>query len=170
MLNFQDISQYLPYGLLVQYECRKYTAMALFIYSPPDESEVGLIIYEDDLPEKSAVKISQIKPFFRPLSQLVQEIEHDGQKFVPIVELAKIACLGFERKLPIEIFRNGFAYTVAYDNSHFTFEPTIFLGFINSNLQIPKNQKALFDKMVSWHFWLGDQSYFEKGIILPINV
>jgi len=30
------------------------------------------------------------KPIVRPLSQLTQEIEHNGEKFIPIVELFKI--------------------------------------------------------------------------------
>lgn len=35
--------------------------------------------------------LNDIKPLLRPLSDLTKEIEHNGEKFVPILELARIA-------------------------------------------------------------------------------
>ena len=49
---------------------------------------------EVQITEKSFTRVTvllhEIKPFLRPLGQLTQEIEHYGERFVPIVELLKL--------------------------------------------------------------------------------
>jgi hypothetical protein len=39
---------------------------------------------------KEWLHISKYKPLLRPLSQLTQEIEHNGERFVPMIEIVKM--------------------------------------------------------------------------------
>ena len=170
MLKFSDLCQYLPYGLLVQYEKTDWVLDGLIFGNGK-----AILCKDDD--QKYDIPISQIKPYFRPTSQLVEEIEHDGQRFVPIVELAKIKGYtpkgNFDSNSGIGIYWCELL-TPQKKNTDFTFLENSFYisewdSKFNSRILNCLNQNSLFDKLIEWHFWLGDQSYFDKKIILPIK-
>lgn len=74
-------------------------------------------------------------PIMYPLSMLTQEIEHNGEKFVPQKELG-----------------------------HLDFE-----WLINAVKPHELVKRANYEDVVKlheWHFWTGDQSYFDKGLIV----
>lgn len=81
-LTIAHIAPYLPYGLKVQ-----------DIYSGKIDTITSLydIIEYDDIKIKighsNAEHIWMFKPILRPLSQLTQEIEHNGERFVPVDKL-----------------------------------------------------------------------------------
>lgn len=84
-LELKDICGYLPYGLKYQWTNMK---------------SVRLISMTDEVDYSSQHSLStawewmmhrQARPILRPMSDLTKEITHRGEKFVPLVELAKIA-------------------------------------------------------------------------------
>lgn len=83
-------------------------------------------------------------PIFHPLTDLTKPCLEGGK--IPIVELAKMLTTtdGCE-------FDEEFA------------EEWI--------LKLKKTELPYFlcEKLFFWHFWLGDQAYFEKGLIVDIN-
>ena len=90
--------------------------------------------------------IPEIKPLLRPLLDLTKEIEINGEKFVPIVELAKIAypdlVWEFDRTRAISEWKKEPAY--------FFFQKNSFFACLFNNA-IP-NQIVLFNKLFEWHF------------------
>ena len=74
-LQIQHLSPYLPYGLKVR---RKSSNREIII------DMYAYNIY--DILQHTSI----YKPILRPLSDLTKEIEVNGKKFVPIVELAKL--------------------------------------------------------------------------------
>jgi hypothetical protein len=90
---------------------------------------------------------SNKKPIFRNLAtDLTREIKHNGSEpFMPLEELLKNSCFNTSRMSLEEI-----------NNYKEVFTPP-FISY--------EDAKTL----MQWHFWLGDQSYFEKGIILDFN-
>ena len=99
-------------------------------------------------------------PILHPLSDLTKEIEHKGEKFVPMVELSKLA--GFEPQQldPIDeivAICNNYSISFGYEKGSF------FAGRINfkendwiEDITI-KNQLQLFSKLIEWHFSLMDE-------------
>ena len=167
-LTFKDIAKYLPYGLSVL------NTMAVSTKDIPPIKIVGWDVRGSSLKMAFGIfiGIEETKPILRPLSQLVEEIEHDGKKFVPMVELAKM--INYE-------FTNGYK-RLDYYNSQAIHEESVEFGLDydysgvsfylikgtnggGDYLQV-ENQEALFQKLYEWHFWTGDQSYFEKGLLI----
>lgn len=86
------------------------------------------------------------KPLFHPLSDLKKEIEHNGEKFVPIERLK-------------ELFITNL--TCSDTNIWIDQKSEAQLSILAlSNIR---------DKLIEWHFWIHDQKYFDEGIILDIN-
>jgi len=90
-LTIKELAPYLPYGLKVQH-----TSFYEF-----GENIVALDILESLCTDCATFEMSkhyyltdiednecEIKPILRPLSDLTKEIEHNGEKFVPILVLA----------------------------------------------------------------------------------
>lgn len=80
-LELKHLSPYLPYGVNFLTVFDKQTPKLL-------TGICGNIIYYED--HEKWIAIDAIKPILRPLSDLVNEITHNGQRFVPLFELAKI--------------------------------------------------------------------------------
>jgi len=80
VLTLADLAPYLPYGLKVVSKINNYSYTLLGACK--DE-----ILIQDDLNGWYATNI--FKPILRPLSDLTKDIEHNGERFVPIIELYK---------------------------------------------------------------------------------
>jgi len=90
-LELKHLSAYLPYDLDVvcidkgvtyfgkQISIHSFRIRKNFI------SNNYQLVYENE-----GVNIKDIKPLLRPLSQLTQEIEHNGERFVPMIEIVKM--------------------------------------------------------------------------------
>lgn len=110
----------------------------------------------------SCFESNQFKPIFRPISDLVNEIEINGISFVPILELAKIIWgdIPFEiHKDRVELITNY--STSLYENSRyktFSYKDNSFIfNVLDSDLKIigcytVKNQLELFENLFKWHF------------------
>ena len=155
-------------------------------YEEITDKMIGMELGSDDkwychYEEFGEVEIDLIKPILRPLSDLTKEIDHKGEKFVPIVQLAKIA--GFEVELfgfTIETshysFReHGFRYGVllkggAVKNGSYDFvydhEISAFYNTYPTCKQI-HNQLPLFQKLIELHFDIA--GLIEKGEAIDVN-
>ena len=98
-------------------------------------------------------EINDCMPILRPLD-LTKEIEHGGEKFVPIVELAKIA----SSKLKWAVaFKDGQCYigTDVYQKQYTFFysvyEQSFYINSIRDMKHTPYQFK-LFQKLIEWHF------------------
>jgi hypothetical protein len=111
----------------------------------------------------------EIRPILRPLSDLTKEIDHNGEKFVPIVELAKIATK--EKKCYITNANQGTCYVDAEFNKKgfFIYSQNTFMWQVGSKAepQIVWNQISLFNKLFQWHFDVF--SLIEKGLAVPLT-
>ncbi len=98
-MKIEHLAPYLPYGLkceIITNPCKGQTGTlqslstnnGVVIYSPVDDARFNHHNYLERT-------LSDIKPYMRPLSDLTRDITHNGETFVPIVELAKLA--GFEK-------------------------------------------------------------------------
>jgi hypothetical protein len=77
-LTTRELAPYLPHGLSVKYRL-------IGRHSAHKES-----ILEGRMLDSLAI-YQYVKPLLRPLSQLTEEIEHNGEEFVPIRELFQMA-------------------------------------------------------------------------------
>lgn len=108
---------------------------------------------------------------FHPLADLTKPCLEGGK--IPIVELAKMSFMydesemyNFEKQYvdgEFVIAECGNEFRVVFDGKSFWQQSGC------GNIRIANNQHQLFEQLYSWHFWLGDQTYFEKGIIVDIN-
>lgn len=84
-LTLEHLAPYLPYMVNV-----------IFEYKPSFKCDPNYFKTENLHPSnisiigKKTYSVVSSKPILRPLSDLTKEIEHNGVKFVPIVELLKI--------------------------------------------------------------------------------
>jgi hypothetical protein len=90
-LEIKHLAPYLPYGLKVQHttfvEFGKTIERIQTLECLSDECATfpsGMDYYFDDENE------CEIKPLLRPLSDLTKEIEHNGERFVPIEKLKEM--------------------------------------------------------------------------------
>lgn len=117
----------------------------------------------------------QIAPYLRPLSSLTKEITHNGETFVPIVELAKIAekdhfvnsdltvRSGKETHGVGWIDENGTGYAFAYCEEHNGF----YLKSKPYTDLIVGSQQLLFQKLYEWKFDIN--GLIDSGLAIPIT-
>ena len=92
--------------------------------------------------------ISEIKPVCHPLSDLTKEIEHKGEKFVPIINIAKTMYPNHEWSLS----KNG-TYAITRENT-FEYDYGYDCFLMNNSAQMPQITYLL--KLLEWHFDLFD--------------
>ena len=110
--------------------------------------------------------IEQIKPIVRPLSDLTKEIEHKGEKFVPIIELAKVAFTNSRYSFKLSEGLDKFVWIDDdWNNFKFYFEGYNF-HYDGYNRFIP-NQFKLYQKLIEWHFDIAD--LISKGEAIDVN-
>ena len=156
-LEIKHLAPYLPYGLKAKFQaknkktCRKYVIGTISVMY----SDCSICCYDtvNATPDN-------FKPILRPLSDLTKEIEINGEKFVPIVELAKIAypdlVWEFDRTRAISEWKKKPAY--------FFFQKNSFFACLFNNA-IP-NQIVLFNKLFEWHFDVF--GLIDQGLALPL--
>jgi hypothetical protein len=163
-LTFENLAPYLPYGLIaemIMYKCDYVGKKYDIIKGVEQWSKNGdwCLLTEGG----SKPPLDKIKPILRPLSDLTKEIEVDGEKFVPLIELCKIY-LPDECRLGVPYTCNG--YTITYGG--LTFGYTREEGFCVSDKDYHDlNQLTLFKKLYKWHFDL--EGLIEKGLAISYN-
>ena len=139
-LELKDLSPYLPYGLKI-------------IDGWGDEKTL----------DYSYLHNVHCKPILRPISDLTEEIEHNGEKFIPILRLYNVSeenekDYSFEYEF-IESWGSGKILRVLHDKdiytdfiySDFCFYSSLTIGGEQSHLQL-KNQYFLYTMLFEWHF------------------
>ena len=132
------------------------------------------VFYRVDESTSGSDSDTQFIPIVRPLSDLIKEIEHQGDKFVPIVELAKIAeesnikILDYKQKDSVfgvkYISEEGIECVFAFHE-----EGQVFAIYsINDRLfDNCMYQLQLFQQLLKWHFDLFGG--IESGEAIDVN-
>ena len=114
-----------------------------------------------------AKNIDEVFPILHPLSDLTKPIEHKGEKFVPMIELAKIEGIGCDGIVVVKGDYKGYVlnsgileFVYSPDNNSFQLS----IGIPSMDVD---NQLSLFQKLVEWHFDLAD--LISKGEAIDIN-
>lgn len=107
------------------------------------ESETIFIIAESGY-EIDSIPLGYIKPILRPLSDIVNEIEHKGEKFVPLHKLLELSNFDLSKMDNDEIlsYKNQFSdlYFLNYTDAQQLFEWHFdIFNLIESNLAIDIN-------------------------------
>lgn len=101
-----------------------------------------------------AKEFTNVKPILRPLSSLTKEIEHKGEKFVPIIELAKInyADISWTGKFTLD--QNVVHFDSYKSINYFWYdkEDKCFVVLFSDETVRVKNQFELFQKLIEWNF------------------
>lgn len=98
-----------------------------------------------------AIILHDFRPLLRPLSDLTSEIEHNGERFVPIVELNKI-----RRDFGFGDVTNDLAFEDYGE------------GAESWGYSLDLNEAILiYNKLSEWHF--DHQGLIERGLALPIT-
>lgn len=106
------------------------------------------------------VYFSEVLLILRPLSDLTKEIEHNGEKFVPIERL-------FEIENPQHSANGrGYYYEVVpnWVSCSTNYTAVAFAVYLNS---ITKNQYWVIEQLISWHF--DCFSLIENNLAIDIN-
>lgn len=108
----------------------------------------------------------EIKPAVRQLSDLTKEINHNGETFVPIVELLKIRYKGFyEHNLGSRYAEaettNHNNYAEAYFSFHAVFSIKVWY------LSLKDEPSWVVDKLKEWHFDVYD--WIKDGKAIDVN-
>lgn len=118
--------------------------------------------------------IDECKLILRPLSDLTKEIEVNGKKIVPIVELAKITLPDYqyeiEKTFSISESKIGIRFNVNTKLVFFGYDSDFYLNTIlNKKLarHTPNFQYLLFQKLFEWHFDIF--GLIEAGDAIDIN-
>jgi hypothetical protein len=151
-LELKHLSGYLPYGLKVRYIERNETHILDF----------------SNLNSICSYQI-HLKPILRPLSDLIKEIEVNGEKFVPINEIAKIHIdwnkddsnlkvrYSHQRQCNIEIEWNHTS------SKELFFSDDLFIMTERVHL----NRFWVIQKLLEWHFDI--YGLIENGLAVDIN-
>lgn len=194
-LETKHLAPYLPYGL-------KFTFTKDYYYPYPSMQKKGFYFTFDLLESPKIIYCSNInkswidvvlnqdyfKPILRPLSDISKEIEVNGEKFIPIFELAKISNFKHDFKRIVnengtivlysdvskhpELDHPGLVHFFEMDTEDcdfdYGFESLGQDGEVCDTFFFPiKNQLSLFNKLFEWHFDVF--GLLEKGLAIDIN-
>lgn len=118
-------------------------------------------------------KWNNIKLILRPLSDLINEIEIDGKKFIPIVKLMDLSVNMNWSETDHMISESGCQeWWCRWKDSHVSIfgynkESQYFYNLLNDEHQKVYNQKELFNHLYKWHFDV--DGLIDKGIAIDIN-
>lgn len=131
-LGLKHLAAYLPYNL------KFYDGINIHIL---DEENLSGVVCD-------IKHLSIIKPILRPLSDLTKEIEHNGEKFVPI-EHIEVVMLG------------------QWSDSCEDYVDAILDDLSNVDVLINKCPYDILQLLLEWHFDVF--SLIEKGLAIDIN-
>ena len=176
-LEIKHLAPYLPYGLKAEmldykndYVGRQFDKI-IGIYQWSKNNDWCILTDGGSKPS-----LSRIKPILRPLSDITKEIEHNGERFVPMVELAIIANLDTTgSRLSSTESAYGIRCNIENDADS---DKWVVLGFDAVNgfgehyrpsneWTIVQNQLELWQKLYSWHFDVF--GLIDAGLAIDIN-
>lgn len=179
-MKLEKIAPYLPYGLkgkvtltMIRPWIEKIVTIKGIRYyrtHQPEPNELWQVMEADG--SLDSLQGEYIKPILRPLSDLTKEIEHNGETFVPIIELAKefqnqtIYKVSHYRDPEIHTTFIGEKFARLYccvdgDNQRYNY-------FDVSITHVKKMKFSLVQKLISWHFDL--ENLIESGEAIDITL
>ena len=152
-LEIKHLAPYLPYGLKLKRDSCHY------IYT------LKGMVFSDVVFETGKSPIKFIKPILRPISDISKEIEINGQKFTPIVELLKLRYNAwYEKKIGTRYAEIEFDNTSAWFSFQATFDIKV-MFFKDDIFSYP--DYWIIQKLAEWH--IDFQGLIEKGLAININ-
>lgn len=151
-LTLEHLAPYLPYKLKLLYS----------------DGSVRQLLYLD---YRGIIPV--FKPILRPIYDLCKEIEHEGIKFIPIVELF---CTRYQREA-FDILEIGDNYIkISWDkvrtsvekfSYHHATQSFIYYEARSRKIKRIPFQHSMFKKMCSWHFDVED--LISRNLAIDIN-
>ena len=159
-LTLEHLAPYLPYGLRCQWnQSKPFELMGL--QKGNDSVNNELWTWRDGSKYLTGY-LYECKPILRNLSDLTKEIEHNGEKFVPLFELCKMQGFSMGAKSNWEYsYSTEFnCNTAMMKNKDWIFrylgkQGDFYLNGIaehNKKHQKSHKQLAMFQKLFEWHF------------------
>lgn len=164
-ITIEHLSAYLPYGLEVKKRVGGEVLQMMSLSTVTHKGQICIETYSGTYGDM------WFKPILRPLSDLTKEIEHNGERFVPFEEIAKIECPNIsgavEKIHSITAFNRGLSFKstqmgVMYRYEGVTVEITHFKDAIFHKRVVNGNDSWVFSyfhnyptiiqKLLSWHF------------------
>jgi hypothetical protein len=142
-LELKHLSGYLPYGLKIETHG---IITKLFSINP----DYGTLKFIDKDNEPYNTSIKYIKPILRPIPDFTKEIEVNGEKFVPKIELDKIC-----RDLQFYGFSDFKLFGIGESLNYFGSEYDL-IDIYN-----------VIQKLLEWHFDI--YGLIEAGLAIDIN-
>ena len=151
------MSHYLPYGLNLKSDNKTLELIGI---------QGDLVLLNDNSNCVSSMSNEFYwKPLLRPISQLTEEIEHNGEKFMPIRVLYNMARISHQNHVEKEEFikawggnyilrvyaSDDYYSEFVYGNDCFSYR-FVDLKHNYSGDNPIRNQLSLFNKLFEWHF------------------
>lgn len=161
-LELKHLSGYLPYGLKIShkefldYEFKGHIMVPAFYEGCG--KEIGIITIINDSWSYP------VKPLLRPLSDLTKEIEHNGERFVPVEKIISLLPFGEDYKSTISwryVERTKETKFIIIE-SNVAKEIIIWLGS-----GIMSNQYWVINMLYEWHFDI--HCLIESGLAIDMN-
>ena len=187
-LELKHLAPYLPYDLKCKYlfnTCSgKIIEQKIFTLTEINKSSLWKYWTRDETFTNQigcagmGFRSCDFKPILRPLSDLIKEIEVNGEKFVPIIELAKYCYNKIFNEIPIlddhELLSEGDSCGLIsyYENerislTHDKDDRFYSFTFYISGEELKVNQFELFNKLFEWHFDI--YNLIENGLAISYN-
>ena len=169
-LRIEHIVPYLPYELKMSVNSELYPNPVLIglksIYAYMSYYGTGL-----------AFEINKTKPYLRPLSDLVEEIEHNGEGLTPLHRLFEMIPKNNyidykgECNIPKYQIDDGWNHCISYtDNIQevcLSYGCESFWLMVDADVCLLDNQLGMFEKLFEWHFDVF--GLIDKGVAIDVN-
>ena len=167
-LEIKNLVPYLPYGLkaeMLDYQkdyVGKNIDTIVGIHQWDKSGKLWSLLTEGG----SKPSLDRTKPLLYPLEYLTKEIEVNGEKFVPIVELLKIKHKGWViEKVNTRYNEIDFEINYNYAKAHFKFMATYSIEIWLKN--IDREYYWIIQKLAEWH--IDFQGLIPAGLAIDIN-
>lgn len=168
-LELKHWAAYLPYNLRIFWLNCNISLRLIGVCTEKEFVNQVFCQFKDNSRSWVDLSENQFKPLLHPLSSLTKVIEHNGERFMPILRL-----LGLDSKeliiKEIYCFKNSFnSYSVGVKYHHVNHEDNIFissLSFGKGNLDVIRYDYV--QRLLSWHFDIFD--LIENNLAIPIEV
>ncbi len=141
-LTIKEVAPYSPYGLKGKYENKIISMTGVYLNYVRGDYK-GAYDY---------ITYNQIKPILRPLSDLTKEIEHNGERFVPIDKIVEVI-LGYKHS---ELFRE---MSKERQDKYF--------NLLVKDINKSSIEYRVVQKLLQWHFDIF--SLIENGLAVDYN-
>jgi hypothetical protein len=168
-LELKHLAPYLPYGLNFYYfdeERERSYHNSTIDWMEPAQGSIGEVtIGHEDGSED--MQLGDLKPILRPLSDLTKEIEHNGERFVPIIELNRMRGVTVEPSDYKELFDDREAYGCKWGFTYSFYFDKQTMSFYDNQVAGVSPQWDMFQKLIEWHFDVFN--LIDQGLAVDIN-